>query len=767
LKTNSYIGSPILRVEDERFLRGLGRFTDDLTRRGQWHAAVVRSAVAHGRIRAIDVSRAMNMRGVHAVITADDIGTPIPVIPFRRPNPAIAPYAQPVIAREVVRYAGEPIALVLADIPDRAQDAAAAISADIDFVPPVLDRETALHGNVPLFKDAGNCACTFTAAKNDGATSFAAAAHNVRGSFRVQRMTAVPMEPRALLAEWDESSGKLTVSGAAKLPFFNRRALATMLGLPETSVDYIEYDVGDGFGARGEFYPEDFLVAYAARKFGHPVKWTEDRREHFLAIAHSRETECDVEIALDSDGGILALRGDIYVDIGAYVRPNGMTPVRNTAQFLAGPYRVPNIDLRAHAFVSNKVPSGTYRGPGRFESCFFIERLLELAAAKTGIDPLQLRRRNLLRAGEMPYRLASLEPNDGFGMTSCDSGDYVETFDRCLQEFHWDDKAKISGQCADGRYYGVGIACFIEGGGSGPREHAAIDVTANGEIVLRVGSSAVGQGIETIFAQIAADALEAPIGRIRVEHGSTNLLAEGFGSYGSRSTVMGGSAIVAAAEKLLAQFRIATAKRLDVPSDKLIVSEATARAPDGRSLSLFDVPLSVEANFSNGSKATYSYGTAAAHVAVDPETGHAEVLDYTVCDDVGRIINPHTLHGQVIGAAVQGLGSVFSEEIIYDAAGQCLSASLADYLVPIATDYPRLHAISLENHPSPNNPLGAKGAGEGGIIPVGGAVANAVANALRMNIRELPLSPARLWQQIAALTRVSGDDAEPPAIRLG
>jgi carbon-monoxide dehydrogenase large subunit len=701
------------------------------------------------------------------VITADDIGTPIPGIPCRRPNPAIAPYAQPVIAREVVRYAGEPIALVLADIPDRAQDAAAAISADIDFVPPVLDRETALHGNVPLFKDAGNCACTFTAAKNDGATSFAAAAHNVRGSFRVQRMTAVPMEPRALLAEWDESSGKLTMSGAAKLPFFNRRALATMLGLPETSVDYIEYDVGGGFGARGEFYPEDFLVAYAARKFGHPVKWTEDRREHFLAIAHSRETECDVEIALDSDGGILALRGDIYVDIGAYVRPNGMTPVRNTAQFLAGPYRVPNIDLRAHAFVSNKVPSGTYRGPGRFESCFFIERLLELAAAKTGIDPLQLRRRNLLRAGEMPYRLASLEPNDGFGMTSCDSGDYVETFDRCLQEFHWDDKAKISGQCADGRYYGVGIACFIEGGGSGPREHAAIDVTANGEIVLRVGSSAVGQGIETIFAQIAADALEAPIGRIRVEHGSTNLLAEGFGSYGSRSTVMGGSAIVAAAEKLLAQFRIATAKRLDVPSDKLIVSEATARAPDGRSLSLFDVPLSVEANFSNGSKATYSYGTAAAHVAVDPETGHAEVLDYTVCDDVGRIINPHTLHGQVIGAAVQGLGSVFSEEIIYDAAGQCLSASLADYLVPIATDYPRLHAISLENHPSPNNPLGAKGAGEGGIIPVGGAVANAVANALRMNIRELPLSPARLWQQIAALTRVSGDDAEPPAIRLG
>ena len=748
-KSNSYIGSPVHRVEDDRFLRGSGRFTDDLSRAGQWHAAVVRSAVAHGQIRAIDCSRARQIRGVHAVITADDIGGSIPVIPFRRPNPAIAPYAQPVIARDIVRYAGEPIALVLAGDPDRAEDAAAAISVDIDLLTPVVDRDAALRGKVNLFKGAPNCACTFTAAKGDSAALSGASGQTVRGSFRVQRMTAAPMEPRALLAEWDEPSGRLTMSGAAKLPFFNRRTLAAMLGLPETSVDYIEYDVGGGFGARGEFYPEDFLVAFAARKFGRPVKWTEDRREHFLAIAHSRETECDIEIVLDRDGAILVLRGDIYVDIGAYVRPNGMTPVRNTAQFLSGPYRVPNIDLRAHAYVSNKVPSGTYRGPGRFESCFFMERLLELAAAQSGVDPLELRRRNLLRPREMPYRMASLEPNDGFGVTACDSGDYLETFERCLEEFRWNEKAKIPGRSADGRCHGVGIACFIEGGGSGPREHAAIDVTASGEIVLRVGSSAVGQGIETIFAQIAADSLECPINRIRVEHGSTTLLADGFGSYGSRSTVMGGSAIVAAAEKLLAQFRIAAAKRLDAPADTLIVSEATARAPDGRTLSLFDFPLSAEASFSNGSKATYSYGTAAAHVAVDPETGRAEVLDYTVCDDVGRIINPHTLHGQVIGAAVQGLGSVFSEEIRYDSAGQCLSASLADYLVPVATDYPRLQAISLGNHPSPNNPLGAKGAGEGGIIPVGGAVANAVANALGMDIRELPLTPPRLLQQTA------------------
>ncbi len=747
-QTNSYIGSPVNRIEDERFLRGCGTFTDDLNRPGQWHAAVIRSPVAHGRIIGLDASHAVMMTGVCAVISARDIGDPIPLIPFRRPNPAIEPFAQPVIARDVVRYAGEPLGLVLAETPERAQDAAGAITMDIEPLAPVLSRDAAFGGRVRLFGDAGNCACVFSATKGDAAAEFASSHRVVRGAFRVQRVTAMPMEPRALLAEWDHSRRNLTVSGAAKLPFFNRRALAAMMKLPESGVDYVEYDVGGGFGARGEFYPEDYLVAFAARKFGRPVKWTEDRREHFLSIAHARETECDIELAMDENGCIRALRGDIYADIGAYVRPNGMTPVRNAAHFFSGPYRVPHIDLHSHAFVSNKVPSGTYRGPGRFESCFFMERLLELAVAQFGFDPLELRRRNLLRAGEMPYRLALLEPNDGFGVTSCDSGDYVETFERCLEEFRWSDKAGIQGKTIDGRSHGIGVACFIEGGGSGPREHVRIDISPPGQVVLRVGSSAVGQGIETIFAQIAADALELPMSRIRVEHGSTTLLAEGFGSYGSRSTVMGGSAIMLAAEKLLAQFRIIAAKELDTAPQSLTVSGGAAGAPDGRSVSLLDCSLSAEASFSNGSRATYSYGTAAVHVAVDRETGQAEVLDYTVCDDVGRIINPHTLHGQVIGAAVQGLGSVFSEELRYDDSGQCLTASLADYLVPTACDYPRLTAISLENHPSPNNPLGVKGAGEGGIIPVGGAVANAVSNALGIRLCELPLTPDRLWALI-------------------
>ena len=752
-RTNRYIGSPSTRVEDERFLRGCGQFTDDLNRPGLWHACVLRSVHAHGRIARIDVSRALALPGVHAVITARDIGDPVPVIPFRRPNPAIAPYAQPVIARDVVRYCGEPVGLVLADSPGRAQDAAAAMSVDIDPMPPVLDWRAAIDGEIQLFPGTGNCACTFVATKGNVSAAFAGPVRSIRGMFRVQRMTAMPMEPRALIAEWDDAARKLTVSGAAKLPFFNRRALAAMLDLPETAVDYIEYDVGGGFGARGEFYPEDFLVAFAARKFRHPVKWNETRAEHFVSIAHSRETDCDIEIALDDSGAILALRGDIRVDIGAYVRPNGMTPVRNCAQFMSGPYRVPHIDLRSHACLTNKVPAGTYRGPGRFESCFFIERLLQMAAAQFDIDAVQLRRRNLLRSAEMPYALASVEPNDGFGVTSCDSGNHLETFEHCLREFGWREKAGLQGAVLDGRRHGLGLACFIEGGGSGPRENARIDAGPGGEITVRVGSSAVGQGIETIFAQIAADALELPMRHIRVRHGSTTLLPEGFGSYGSRSTVMGGSAIVFAAQKLMALFRAAAAKQLDTMPEHLTISDGIAHAPDGRTATLFDFGLTAESAFSNGSKATYSYGAAAAHVAVDTETGHVEVLDYTVCDDVGRIINPHTLHGQVIGAAVQGLGSVFSEELRYDAAGQCLTASLADYVVPAATDYPRLHAHSFENHPSPNNPLGAKGAGEGGIIPVGAAVANAVAAALGIGVCELPLSPPRL---LAAIRHASG-----------
>ena len=755
---NTYVGAHTERVEDERFLRGIGQYLDDLTRPGTWHAAVYRSAVGHGRIVAVDASAALALPGVRAVLTAADIDGPIPVIPFRRPNPTIGPYAQPVIARDFVRYYGEPIALVLADTAEQAEDALAAIVVDLAPLPAVVTREASVTGATLLFEATGtNVVSTFTADQGDVEAAFRQAHVIVGDDFSTQRQTALPMETRGLLAEWHASEGRLSVHGAAKLPFFNRRALAKMMSLAETAVDYVEVDVGGGFGARGEFYPEDFLVAFAARRFGHPVKWVEDRREHLMTIAHARQSEGAFELAFARDGTILGLRGTMHFDIGAYVRPNGMTPVRNAAQFMAGAYRVPAIAVTAHAFLSNKTPAGTYRGPGRYEACFYMERLMELGAAALGLDRLALRRANLITHAEMPYPIVPVLPLDGLGDQQCDSGDYRETFDRCLDAFDWAGKAHLDGTRTGDRYHGLGIACFIEGGASGPSESARMEAEADGTVAVYVGSSSIGQGLETTMAQIAADALELPMERIRVYHGSTTYLKEGWGSYGSRATVMGGSAVLLAATKLLARFRAVAAARLQVPEAEVVVADAVARTADGRSVPLVEaarVGVASEARFDNA-RSTYTYGTAAVHVAVDPGTGHVQVLDYLACDDVGRVINPLTLHGQVMGAAVQGFGSIFGEELVYDADGTLLVGTLADYVVPLATQFPHVHCISLESHPSPTNPLGAKGAGEGGIIPTGGAVANAVASALRdfgVRPNHMPLSPWRIWEMVQAAT---------------
>ncbi len=751
---NSYIGAHIERVEDYRFLRGEGQYLDDISRPGQWHAAFLRSPVAHGRIRGIDASAALAMPGVRAVITARDIEGDIPTIPFRRPNPTIGPYAQPVIARDKVRYYGEPVAMVLADSAEVAEDALAAIMLDIEALPPVIEREAAMSDKVLLFEDVKtNTPTVFNADKGDAEAAFAAADYVIRDQFYTQRQTALPMETRGLLAEWDAKLGKLSVSGAAKLPFFNRKAMATMMNLPEEAVDYIELDVGGGFGARGEFYPEDYLVAFGARKFGHPVKWIEDRREHLMAIGHSRECASDVELAFRKDGVILGMRGSLYINVGAYVRPNGMTPVRNAAQFMSGPYRVPAIHLDAYAFVSNKTPAGTYRGPGRYEGCFFIERLMDQAAAGLGIDRLELRRRNLITHAEMPYPLATVLPSDGRAETQCDSGHHLEPFELVVKDSNWAEKAALQGQLIDGRYHGIAIASFIEGGASGPQENVRLELHADGKVGLYAGSSAIGQGLETILSQIAADALELSMERIEVFHGSTNILKEGWGSFGSRSTVMGGSAVLDGAKKFLAAFRVHAAVKLGVTIEDVTISECVARTADGRSVPLVEVAkdgINVDGSFKNQTP-TYTYGTSFAHVAVDAGTGHVEVIDYVVADDVGRIINSMTLHGQVMGAAVQGFGSVFSEELVYNDEGQLMVGSLADYLVPLASDYPVVRCHSLESYPSPTNPLGAKGAGEGGIIPVGGVVANAVANALSsfgVKPNVLPLSPSRVWEMI-------------------
>ena len=750
---NRYIGAPIKRVEDLRFLRGRGEYVADLMGADVLHAAILRSPVAHARIRAIDPTPALAIGGVRAVITAAEIGT-VPRIPLRlQSSPATEPFCQPVIARDRVRYVGEPIAVVLADNTTLAEDGVEAITLDIVELPIVADRYISQRQEALLFEDAGtNLAIQFTAIHGDADAAFRDAEYTRRAHFTVQRHTALPLEPRGLLAEWDAAAGRLTVKGAAKVPFFNRRTLVQMMGVSESAVDLIENDVGGGFGARGEFYPEDFLIPFAARYVGRPVIWIEDRREHLIAINHARQMDCEVEIACKHDGTILGLRGDVFVDLGAYVRTNGLIAPRNVVQLFSGPYRIPNIRLNSSALVTNKTPTATYRAPGRYEGSFFSERLIELAAKDLGIDNVEMRRRNLVTDAEMPYRLARVEPSDLAAETECDSGDYAHVLDRCLAEFGWDEKGKLQGRLIDGRYHGVAVVCFIEGGGIGPKENARLELEHDGTVTVYVGSAAVGQGLETIIAQIAADSLGLTIDKIRVRHGSTIYLDEGYGAFASRSTVLGGSAVFEGAAVLLDKIHAAAARRLGCRPNEVEITDGAVRTRDGRSVALAELAgdgLKADASFANDQRLTYAYGAAAAHVAVDPETGRVDLVDYLVVEDVGRIVNPLTLHGQVIGATVQGLGGAFMEDLVYDANGQLLAGSLADYSIPIATDFPKIRAISLEHRPSPTNPLGVKGAGEGGIIPVGGLMANAVAaalSALGAEPNELPLSAPRVWR---------------------
>ena len=756
---NTLVGTAVERVEDLRFLRGRGTYVADVNREGQLHAVIVRSSVAHGILRAIDTEPALAQSGVRAVITASNLGPAVPRIPLRlQPLQELEPFHQPMLADKKVRYVGEPIAVVIAETQAIAEDAHDLVGLDIDPLPAITGRAGAEAAKALLFEPHGsNVLLDWTAVKGDAEAAFAKADYRRRETFHIQRHAALFMEPRGFVAEWDAVKGRLTVWGAAKVAFANRKILAAAMDLAEAAIDMIEVDVGGGFGSRGEFYPEDYLIPFSARFLGRRVKWIEDRREHLMCANHARDVTCDVEIAATRAGRILGLRGHAWSDIGAYIRTNGSVGPRNVAQFMSGPYRIDNIHLVTTMLATNKTPSGTYRGPGRFETDFVRERLIEMMARDLRLDPVAVRRNNLVADAEMPYPLASIQPYES--TTELDSGDYPALFDRCLAEFGWDEKSKLQGRLIEDRYHGLAIGSFIEGGAAGPKEEARLVLEVDGSVTVHVGSSAVGQGLETILGQIAADALELPFDRIRVLHGSTTHVAEGFGSYHSRSTVMGGSAILLAAKELKDKIRAAAVRALGASAAIVTLDGDLARAASGATLSFAAIakanaasPIEALGVFHN-KKYTYAYGTQAAHVAVDPGTGHVEVLDVLSIKDVGRMINPATLRGQAIGSMVQGLGGTFLEHLVYNEHGQLLTGSLADYMIPTADAFPNLRAIVVELKPAPNNPLGAKGAGEGEIIPIGGIVTNAVANALvafGVEPRELPLSPPRVWALIQA-----------------
>jgi carbon-monoxide dehydrogenase large subunit len=746
--SGSLIGQPIERAEDPRLVRGAGTFVDDVKRPGMLHAAVLRSAVAHGRIGRLDAAAARASPGVHAVITAADLDGNVPNIPIRlAPFPEFQPYLQPVIATGRVRYVGEPIALVVADTPALAEDALDRIELDIERLPPVVDRHAAEAGGTLLFEATeSNRALRYQVTFGDADAAFAKADYTRKESFSAHRLTALPMETRGLVAEWD-AAGRLTVFGATKVLFANRRMLAPMLGVTEADIDMIEVDVGGGFGVRGEFYPEDFLIAFAARRVGRPVKWIEDRREHLMATNHSRELDCDVEIACTRDGRILGLRGHVTSDMGAYIRTNGGVVPAKAAQFLPGPYRIGGIAITVDVVVTNKTPVGTFRAPGRFEANFFRERMLDLVAADLGLDPMEFRRRNLITEAELPYASGKLVPYEP--ETDFDTGDYHAAFERALAEIGWEEKKHLQGKMVDGRLHGLGAAPFVESGGQG-KENARATVEEDGSVTVHVGSAVMGQGLETTLGQVAAEVMGLPFDKVRILHGSTTLLREGFGTFASRSMVVGGSAVMDSCQNLVAAIREAATRKWGFPNEEIVVADGVVAAGEKRAALAEFAGATAEGSFSTNIR-TYSYGAHACHVAVDPRSGRVEILDYVAIEDVGRAINPEVVHGQAIGALVQGLGGVFLDEVIYDAEGQILTTTLADYLVPYASDFQNIRAITLELRPSKTNPLGAKGAGEGGMVVVAAAAANAVAAALAplgVEIRSLPLSPARLRQAI-------------------
>jgi carbon-monoxide dehydrogenase large subunit len=755
----AHIGMPVLRREDMRLLAGAGRYVDDVHLDGMLHAAVFRSAWPHGRIRTIDTAAAA-VPGVVGVFTRSDFTATLkPIRPRIAAMPGFENFLQLPLATDKVRYVGEPIAVVVATDPYVAEDAASLISVEIETLPPILNWEAASDHSVLIHEHAGTNTSSVDVGRGDADAAFKAAHYVRRERFTVQRHTAVPMEARGLVAVWDAAEERMTVFGITKVPFFNRSMLASMLDLPESAVVMNVADAGGGFGVRGEFYPEDFLVPAIARKLDRPVKWIEDRREHFLATNHSREATCDLEIACDRDGVIVGLRGEVTVNIGAYARGTGGTSPTRCAQFLPGPYRIPNFSCRVNAHVSNKTPAGTYRGPGRVEANFFRERLIDMAAADLGIDPADMRRRNFVTAQEMPFDIGRLVTYEG--PAQFDSGDFGAAFERALTEIGWTEKRTIQGRSIDGWYQGIGFASFVESSAGGVKEKARIRLAQDGTLDVYVGSASSGQSHETVFAQVCADALQLPLDNIRVTCASTNELEEGFGTFHSRSAVMSGNAVRTTAHAFVDKLRSVASDyfgRPNVPIEwrggRFHCSD-TDGSVDLPTVAAFakdrGETIDVTGTFDYTGAKPFSYGTHAAHVAVDARTGRVKLIDFIAIEDIGRVLNPLVVHGQALGAIVQGLGGAFMEHLRYDEDGQLLTASLADYLVPTASDFPTIRGEFMELALAPGNPLGAKGAGEGGMVAVAAAVANAVSAALSsfgVQVFNLPMSPPNVWEMI-------------------
>jgi aerobic carbon-monoxide dehydrogenase large subunit len=751
----SSIGVRLPRKEDPRLLRGRGRFGDDISVPGQLWARVIRSPAAHGEIENLDVTSAARAPGITAVVTAADLPQGL-VIPVRLavPGPDLGGYLQPVLARTTVRYVGEPLAVVVGEDPYAVEDAAELYDLDIAERAVVLDARTA---------DSRDVAAELIRGYGDVEAAFTRARHVVTIELAIGRHSGVPLEPRCLLAVPDlERAGSLDIFGMTKVPVWNRDLLARMLGLDETLIHVHGIDAGGGFGVRGEFYPEDFLIPWLAWRLGRPVKWAEDRAEHLVAVNHSRQQHHRIAAAFDDDGRLLAVDADVTHDNGAYCRTHGVAVPELTVAMLPGPYRIPAYRGRIRVVLTNKTPCGTYRAPGRFEGTAAREHLLDVAADQLGLDRIELRRRNLLTAAEIPHRrpIATLGTE-----LILDTGDYPALLAAAVDEA---DRLGYRTLAAAPRH-GFGLAMFVEKSGLGPQETADVMVSKSGTVHVYSGGTSVGQGIETVLAQIAADALGVDPSVVSVSMGDTDAQPFGAGSWASRSTVVGGSAVHQAATAVRERAGELAARMLECGVGDLDVSDGAVvvRGDPGARVLLAEIAAVVEPGGLSARRRfevthmTYPYGAHAAVVNVDPGTGQVRVLRYLVAYEVGRAVNPMLVEGQLRGGVAQGIGGALFEEFGYDEEGQPQAITFIEYRMPTAAEIPPVDLLISQDAPSPGNPLGVMGAGEGGVNAAGAAVANAVRDALGLpgGVGQLPLTPARirqLWEAARGLRQQDG-----------
>jgi carbon-monoxide dehydrogenase large subunit len=764
--TNKWIGQSVTRLEDPPLVRGRGRFVGDISFPHQLHMRIVRANYAHGNIVAIDSSAARALAGVVAVWTAADIAD-VPPIDFREGQiPALEPYRQPVLATEKVRYVGEPVAAVFADDPYVAEDAAELVSVEIEELPVLLAADAE-----PTEFSAGRSTEVSIIRQGYGDVDaiLHAAPKVVELELAIGRHSGVPLEARGAIGRYDIARDILELHGAAKVPHRNRELLARMLKRAPSSIHVHESHVGGGFGIRGELYPEDVLVCIAAMRLNRPVKWIEDRREHLMAANHSRQQLHRLRAAVDDEGRILAIDDRYFHDQGAYVRTHAARVVHMTAGILPGPYRVPAYRAVGHFRLTNKTPAATYRAPGRYETTFVRERLIDAIATRLGIDPNEVRRRNAIATDEMPYH----RPLEALGEEiEYDSGDYVGLLDKLLDTLEWDKrKVELARRRAGGEVVGAGFAMFVEKSGLGPADGVRIEVDRSGAVELITGGASLGQGFETVMAQVCAEILSIDYRRVRVTHGQTDRIPYGIGAHASRATVMTASATHDGAVKLRAKAIEVAAALMQAHPETLEIIDGNVRRKDepaGPSMSLGEIAehlaptsktlggrmpvLSAEGWFRVRHQ-VYPYGLHFAVVKVDPDTGDVEVEDYVIAYDIGRAVNPALVKGQIVGGFVQGLGGALLEEFTYNERGDPLATTFADYLMPTARETPEVRIMLREDYRSPLNPLGIKGAGESGITGVGAAIASAIDDAIGMPgaVTQLPVTPQRLKQILSRL----------------